>query len=286
MDIEQKSNSKTYFEGQWLDGNVKIAGPGTHGFWMASVVFDGARYMQGGAPDLDRHCARVVRSAELMGLKPTLDGRQIQALAVEGIRLFAEDSELYIKPIFYAEEGFLIADPESTRFVMIITEAPLPEPTGFAACLSSFRRPAKDMAITEAKASSLYPNVARALKEAREKGFDTAVVLDPVSNVAEFAAANLFMVRDGTVHTPAPNGTFLNGLTRQRVIALLGADGTRVVERAMSFAELRDADELFSSANASKVMPCIRLEDRDLQPGPVFRRARQLYLDFARASKI
>ncbi len=286
MDIEQKSNSKTYFEGQWLDGNVKIAGPGTHGFWMASVVFDGARYMQGGAPDLDRHCARVVRSAELMGLKPTLDGRQIQALAVEGIRLFAEDSELYIKPIFYAEEGFLIADPESTRFVMIITEAPLPKPTGFAACLSSFRRPAKDMAITEAKASSLYPNVARALKEAHEKGFDTAVVLDPVSNVAEFAAANLFMVRDGTVHTPAPNGTFLDGITRQRVIALLGADGTRVVERAMSFAELGDADELFSSANASKVMPCIRLEDRDLQPGPVFRRARQLYMDFARASKI
>ena len=169
---------------------------------------------------------------------------------------------------------------------MVITEAPLPKPTGFSACLSSFRRPARDMAITEAKASSLYPNVARALKEALDKGFETAVVLDPASNVAEFAAANLFMVKDGCVHTPAPNGTFLNGLTRQRVISLLGDDGTEVVERAMSFAELDDADELFSSANASKVMPCIRLEDRDLQPGPVFRRARELYMDFARAAKI
>jgi branched-chain amino acid aminotransferase len=286
MDIKQESTSKTYFDGQWLDGNVKIAGPATHAMWMASVVFDGARYIEGGAPDLDRHCARVVRSAELLGLAPTLSGPEIHALAVEGIRLFAADSELYIKPIFYAEEGFLIADAESTRFTMVITETPLPKPTGFSACLSSFRRPAKDMAITEAKTSSLYPNVARTLKEALEKGFDTAVVLDPASNVAEFAAANLFMVKDGGVHTPAPNGTFLNGLTRQRVISLLGDDGTRVVERAMSFAELADADELFSSANASKVMPCIRLEDRDLQPGPVFRRARELYMDFARASKI
>ena len=169
---------------------------------------------------------------------------------------------------------------------MVITETPLPEPTGFSACRSSFRRPAMDMAITEAKASSLYPNVGRMLREANEKGFDTAVVLDPNSNVAEFAAANLFMVKDGSVHTPVPNGTFLNGLTRQRVISLLGDDGTEVVERTMSFAELSDADELFSSANASKVMPCIRLEDRDLQPGPVFRRARELYIEFARASKI
>src|SRR3546814_10567161 len=76
------------------------------------------------------------------------------------------------------------------------------------------RRPAPDQAPTDAKAAALYANAGRALKEAHDKGFENAVMLDPIGNVAEFATANLFMAKDGVVHTPAPNGTFLNGITR------------------------------------------------------------------------
>ena len=138
------------------------------------------------------------------------------------------------------------------------------------------------MAPTGAKASCLYPNVARSVAEAGEKGFDTAVVLDPDGNVAEFAYANLFMVRDGVAHTPAPNGTFLDGITRQRVVALLREAGLTVRERTIAFDDLLDADELFGTGNYYKVAPCVRLEDRDLEAGPVYRRARELYFAFAR----
>ena len=273
---------RAYVDGRWQDGSPRVLGPHSHAVWLSSVVFDGARAFAGVAPDLDRHCARVVASARILGLAPKLDGPGITALAWQGIRQFPEDAELYICPMFYAEDGFIMPDPDSTRFVLTVYESTLPAADGFSACLSSYRRPAPDMAPTGAKASCLYPNVARSVAEAGEKGFDTAVVLDPDGNVAEFAYANLFMVRDGVAHTPAPNGTFLDGITRQRVVALLREAGLTVRERTIAFDDLLDADELFGTGNYYKVAPCVRLEDRDLEAGPVYRRARELYFAFAR----
>ncbi|MCZ6607899.1 MAG: branched-chain amino acid aminotransferase [Alphaproteobacteria bacterium] len=273
---------RAYVDGRWQDGSPRVLGPHSHAVWLSSVVFDGARAFRGVAPDLDRHCARVVASARILGLAPKLDGPGITALAWQGIRQFPEDAELYICPMFYAEDGFIMPDPDSTRFVLTVYESTLPAGDGFSACLSSYRRPAPDMAPTGAKASCLYPNVARSVAEAGEKGFDTAVVLDPDGNVAEFAYANLFMVRDGVAHTPAPNGTFLDGITRQRVVALLREAGLTVRERTIAFDDLLDADELFGTGNYYKVAPCVRLEDRDLEAGPVYRKARELYFAFAR----
>ena len=265
--------ARAYVDGRWQDGSPLVLGPHNHAVWLSSVVFDGARAFDGVAPDLDRHCARVVASARILGLAPTLDGPGITALAWQGIRQFPEDAELYICPMFYAEDGFIMPDPDSTRFVLTVYESTLPAADGFSACLSSYRRPAPDMAPTAAKASCLYPNVARSVSEAEEKGF---------GNVAEFAYANLFMVRGGVVLTPAPNGTFLDGITRQRIIALLREAGLTVRERTIAFEDLVDADELFGTGNYYKVAPCVRLEDRDLAAGPVCRRARELYFAFAR----
>ena len=271
----------SYIQGEWVAGNPAIVGPMTHAFWQSSVVFDGARAFQGVAPDLDRHCARVLRSAQAMGLSPMLTAGEIEELCWDGIRRFPKEAELYIRPMFYAEEGFVAPDPESTRFILSVYEAPLPSVGGFTACISTRRRPAPAMAPTEAKASCLYPNSGLALKEARERGFDNAVVLDPIGNVAEFATSNLFIAKDGVVRTPAPNGTFLNGITRQRVIGLLRDDGVAVEEGMLTTRDLMEADEVFSTGNYAKVVPVTRLEDRSLQPGPIAGRARTLYWEFA-----
>lgn len=273
--------TQTFFEGKWHDGSVRVLAPDTQAMWLSTIVFDGARGLQGRTPDLDLHCARVVKSARILGMEPTMTGEEIEALSKEGVKRYGDDVDLYISPMFYAEDGFIVPDPASTKFVLSIYVAPLPEPSGFAACRSSFRRPAQDQAPTEAKASCLYPNVARSVQEARDKGFNTGVVLDPNGNVAEFSYTNLFLVLDGTVHTPAPNGTFLNGITRQRTIQLLRDDGIEVIERTIRYDELAGADELFSTANYSKLMPCIKLDERDLNAGPMFERARKLYLEFA-----
>ena len=270
-----------YIDGTWHEGNPPIMGPMTHAAWMASVVFDGARAFEGVTPDLDQHCARLNESAPRMGLGTPLSAGEILEIAQDGVAKFPRDAELYIRPMYYAENGFVSPDPESTRFICTVYEAPLPAATGFSACLSSFRRPLHSMAPTDAKASCLYPNSARALKEAADKGFDNAVVLDGLGNVAELATANIWMAKDGAAHTPVINGTFLNGITRQRVARLLEDAGIKVHERVISYQELKDADEVFTTGNYGKVMPIIRLDERDLQPGPVYTKARELYWSYA-----
>jgi branched-chain amino acid aminotransferase len=271
----------TYIDGVWCEGNPPLLGPLTHATWLSSIVFDGARAFEGVAPDLDKHCQRVVHSAKSMDLSPMLTAGEIEELCRDGIRRFPKGSDLYIRPFFFAEEGFILPLPESTRFALTLYESPMPKPHGFSICLSSYRRPAPDQAPTDAKASCLYPNSARALREALGKGFDNAVVLDPAGNVAELTTANLFIVKDGVAVTPAANGTFLAGITRARVMQLLRQGGVPVEERIVRWEEVLDADEAFSAGNYGKVLPVNRVEKRDLQPGPVYRRARGMYWEFA-----
>jgi branched-chain amino acid aminotransferase len=278
------SKSWTWFEGEWLEGNPALVGPRSHGLWLGSVAFDGARAFEGVTPDLDLHCARVNRSARALGLAPTHTAEQIRALVAEGLKRFPPDAELYIRPMYWAEEGgfFAVAPlPESTKFCLCIYETPMPDLKGFSITLSSRCRPAPHMAPTDAKAACLYPNSARALTEARDKGFDNALVLDHEGHVAELATANIFMARNGDVLTPVPNGSFLDGITRQRVIALLRGDGVTVREESLSFEDFVAADEIFASGNYTKVSPITRIEDRALQPGPLYSRARELYWAFA-----
>ena len=106
-------------------------------------------------------------------------------------------------------------------------------------------------------------------------------MLDPLGHVAELATANIFYAQDGKVHTPVPNGTFLSGITRARVIGLLRDAGIEVFERTLTPEDFAGADEIFSTGNWGKVMPVSRFEERDLQPGPIFHRARELYWEFS-----
>jgi branched-chain amino acid aminotransferase len=278
------SRTWTFFEGRWHEGNLAIMGPRTHGAWLGSTVFDGARAFEGVTPDLEAHCERVNRSAENFLLKPVVPVETWIGLALEGLTRFEPNAELYIRPMYWADQGFgggVKFDPETTRWCLTLYEAPMPQPTGSAITLSPFRRPTIETAPVDAKASCLYPNNTRGLIEAQQRGFDNCILRDMLGAVAELANANIFMVKDGVVFTPAPNGCFLDGVTRRRVIGLLRADGVEVREQTLSYADFLGADEIFSTGNYAKVAPMIRIEDRELPIGPVFRRARALYWDFA-----
>jgi branched-chain amino acid aminotransferase len=278
------SQTWTWIDGSWQEGNPSIMGPRTHATWLGSSVFDGARWFEGVMPDMDRHAERVNRSAETLGLKPTMEPGAIVDLAREGAKKFGPDAALYVKPMYWAEADgptTILADPDSTRFCLCLFEAPLPKPGGSALTKSSYRRPTLDTMPTDAKAGCLYPNNARVLREARARGFDNALVCDALGNIAETGTSNIFMAKDGVVMTPAPNGTFLNGITRQRVIKLLRDEGVPVAETVLRYEDLTEADEVFTSGNYAKLMPVLKLDDREFQPGPFYRRARELYWAFA-----
>jgi branched-chain amino acid aminotransferase len=282
MKIDPATTSICYFRGQWAEGAVPLMTSATNAAWLANTVFDGARAFEGVAPDLDRHCERVIRSAHTLGLQPTKTAEEIQALALEGVSFFPHGTALYIRPMFWAETGLILIDPSSTEFALVLTKMPLPDPSkGFTACLSPYRRPAPDQAPTHAKAACLYPLAAMAAADAKKRGFDNAVMRDPIGNVAEFTAQNIMVVRDDVVHTPIPNGTFLNGVTRQRVIALLSDAGVSVVERTIAVSELSSADEIFATGNHGKVIPCVGYEDKTFAAGPMAAKARELYWAFA-----
>jgi branched-chain amino acid aminotransferase len=275
----------TYFNGQWSEGNVPLYGAMDHSVWLGSSVFDGARAIRGKLPDLRAHLARVVSSAEKLGLRCPLTVDEMEALVREGVAKFPAEAELYVRPLVFGSDGLLIPVPEKSGFALTLFDAPMPGFAGFSACLSVLRRPQPSMAPTDAKASALYANSTRAMREAKERGFDQAVMLDADGNVAEFASSNLFLVTgDGKVVTPALNGTFLAGITRARVIGLLGKAGVQVEERSVKPEELEVAREIFSTGNYGKVTPCVRYEGRALEAGPVARQASELYMAFVQAS--
>lgn len=272
-----------WHDGQWLTDNPKLLGPADHAFWMASMVFDGARAFDGLLPDLDLHCQRVIRSAERMLMKPAIDAQEVERLCREAVARFPAGSALYIKPMFYCADGFLLPDAARTQFVLHVFKVPMPAAqAGFSAAFSSFARSWPNMAPTDAKASCLYPNGQRAIAEANARGFDNAIMCDGDGHIAEFASSNLWIAKDGIVATPVHNGTFLNGITRQRVLALLRADGIDVQERSLTRADIETADEVFSTGNYAKVMHVNRVEQREFPQGPMARRAHALYMDYAR----
>jgi branched-chain amino acid aminotransferase len=278
------SKTWTFFDGAWHEGNLPIMGPRSHASWLASSVFDGARAFEGVTPDLDRHFARINRSATAMILKPVVTHEEWLALAKDGLAKFGPKAELYIKPMYWAERtGFLTVapDPDSTRWCLTLYELPMPRPGKMSITLSPYRKPSMDVMPVDAKAACLYPNNARAALEARTRGFDNCLLCDMVGNVSELANSNVFLARDGVVFTPAPNGSFLNGVTRQRVIELLRGDGVTVVESSLSYRDFTQADEIFSTGNYAKLLPITGIDTRPLDPGPLYHRARKLYWDFA-----
>lgn len=263
--------AQTYLNGDWHEGNIALFGVEEYASWLGMSVFDGARAFSGVFPDGDKHCQRSLRSAEALGLEHGREWEDIYQLCLEGIAKFRHGANLYVRIEFWDRSKY--ADVKSccgtdavtaaAGFAIVIEEIPLKR-AGFTATMSKYRRCAADQAPTHAKASCLYPTGILAAKQAKEEGFDDAVLCSPDGKVAEFTMSNIFHVNKNTIITPEPNGSFLNGITRQTMIKLFEKAGLHVEVRPVFPAELDHADEIFSTGNASKIQPVTNYKGRDL----------------------
>lgn len=282
-------NIRTFFEGKWHEGNIPVMRAADHGSWLGSTVFDGARYFDGMAPDLDLHSARVNRSAEAMLLTPTMAAQEIEGIARDGFKLYDKTAALYVRPMYWGveDDGYgLGPHADYTGFALCLEEIPMSASDNTTTLTTtSFRRPVLADNVTNAKAGCLYPNNYRMIAEARRKGFQNALVADANGNVAESATANVFIVKDGVAFTPIPNGTFLAGLTRARHIKNLRADGVEVVEKVITFDEVRAADEVFLTGNFNKVSRVSQFDDVVYKSHAMAIRARALYWDWAASNR-
>ena len=218
-------------------------------------------------------------------LKPSVEANDMVEIIWEGLKQYEADAAVYIRPMYWAIDGDLTAivpNQESVGFAICLEQIPLaPESKTVSLTKTKFRRPVLEDAVVNPKAGCLYPNNARMLVEARSKGFSNALVTDAMGNVAETATANIFMVKDGEVFTPIPNGTFLSGITRARHISNMNAAGIKVHEIVLTYAEFESADEIFMSGNMNKVTAVTAFEDFQFQIGSVTKKVRNLYWDWA-----
>ena len=172
-------NIRTYFDGQWHDGDAPIMRAADHGAWLGSSVFDGARFFDGKIPDIEAHCARVNRSAEALMLTPTVTTEQMVDIVREGLDTYAPGAAIYIRPMYWGIDGdatAIVPQENSTGFAICLEEIPMaPETASVTLGLTRFRRPVLESSVVNAKAGCLYPNNARMLHEVRSRGFSNAL---------------------------------------------------------------------------------------------------------------
>ena len=250
----------------------------THGLNYGTGCFEGIRGYWN--PDdrelyllqLREHYGRLHASAKilLMKLPHTVD--ELVDLTVELCARNRYEESIYIRPLIYksAEDvGVrLWGVPDAFAIAALPFDKYFDAEAGLRACVSSWRRIDDTIAPARAKITGAYVNSALAKSEAQMNGFDEAILLSQDGHVAEGSAANLFIVKNGTLFTPDPAQNVLEGITRRTVLELAQTElGAAVVERAMDRSELYAADEVFLTGTAAGITYINSIDHRTIGDG-------------------
>jgi branched-chain amino acid aminotransferase len=239
----------------WRDANVHVL---THALHYASSVFEGERAYGGVIFKLSEHSARLRKSAELLGfdLRWTVD--EIDAACNEVIKANGF-TDAYVRPVAWLGSEKMGVSPIGAKPHMAIAAwewgkyyAPEIAAKGIRMGIAPWRRPAPYTAPVHSKAAGLYMIASLSKKHADDHGYDDALMFDWRGQVAEATGANVFFVRDGSLHTPVPD-CFLDGITRRTVMDLARRRGIDVLERAIWPDELESFEQMFITGSAAEV---------------------------------
>jgi len=264
----------------WRESKIHVL---THGLHYASAVFEGLRVYNGKIFKATEHSERLKKSAELIGFTLDYSVDAINAAMEDVIKAQAIEYG-YIRPVAWlgSERMKIYADGCVPNLAVAAWEWPAyfdPEKAakGLRLCWSKWKRPAPDTAPTASKAAGLYMICTMTKKQATQDGYDDALMKDYRGYVAEATGANVFFAMpDGTLHTPIPD-CFLNGITRQTVIALAKNMGIDVVERHILPEEIGAAREVFLTGTAAEITPVGAIGEYEYAPGAVTKAIRDAY---------
>lgn len=257
---------------QWNDAQVSIL---THGLHYASAVFEGARAYNGKVFKLNEHNERLHHSANELGFKIPYSVTELNAITEEIIRK-NNLQDAYIRPIAWCgEETMSVASHSCNVHVAIAAwqwtsyfsdENSIKN--GLKLMWADWIRPSPATAPVTAKAAGLYMIGSLSKNKAEQAGFHDALMLDYRGYVAECTGANFFMVKNGVIHTPIAD-CFLNGITRQTVIAIARRHHIPVIERHIHPDEVLDANEVFITGSAAEVTPVSQIGDQCFDIGKI-----------------
>jgi branched-chain amino acid aminotransferase len=255
----------------WREAKTHVL---THGLHYASSVFEGERIYAGRIYKLEEHTARLFESARIMGMKIPYTEQEINAACYEAARVQnIEDG--YVRPVVFRGSEMMAVAAQNTKIHVAIAVWQWPsyfDPAlklkGIRLTISDWRRPAPDTAPTKAKAAGLYMICTLSKHAAEAQGYADALMFDYRGLVAEATGANVFFVKDGALHTPAPD-CFLDGITRRSVMALARARQIPVHERHIERKELETFSECFLTGTAAEVTPVGEIGPYTFKPGKI-----------------
>ncbi len=284
-----------YFEGDFVpmrDARVSIM---THAFMYGTAVFEGIRgYWNDEEQKLyglkiREHVERIRLNARMLLMDPLPSVDELSRLILETVRRNGFREDVYIRPSFYKSSRQIGVRLHHLEHELYIVALPfgnyIDTDAGVRLMSSSWRRNADDAIPARGKFVGGYVNMAFQKSEAELNGFDEALVMTHDGNASEGSAANLFVVRDGTIITPPLTDDILEGVTRRAIMEIAANSGIPVEVRSIDRSELYIADEAFLCGTGVQVSPVIEVDHRAIgsgQVGPIARLIRDRYFDAVR----
>jgi len=287
----------TYFEGHWVplrDAKVNIM---THAFMYGTATFEGIRAYwnadQGTLYGLfiREHVERIRKSARILLMDPVPSVDELVGIVTETVRRNGFTEDVYIRPSFYKSTRAIGVRLHHLEHELYVISVPFGNyidiEKGVRLQTSSWRRNADEALPARGKIVGGYVNMAFQKSEAELNGFDEALVLTPDGHASEASAANLFVIRDGTILTPPVSDDILEGVTRKAIMQLAADLGIPLEVRSIDRSELYVSDEVFLCGTGVQVSPVIEVDHRPVgtgQVGPISRRISERYFAAVRGN--
>jgi len=263
-----------WFDGEmvpWRDAKIHAL---THGLHYGSCVFEGERAYGGAIYKSAEHTERFFKSGELMGFKIPYDAETILSAKEEVVKANGF-SDAYLRPVAWRGSEMMAVSAQHSKIHVAIAAwlwpsmfDPATKMKGIRLDIATWKRPSPESAPCHAKAAGLYMICTLSKHAAEAKGYQDALMFDYRGYVAEATGANLFFVKHGEVHTPTPD-CFLNGITRQSVIALAKARQIEVIERHIMPEELSTFTEAFLCGTGAEVTPISEIGPYTFTPAKI-----------------
>ncbi len=273
--------------GPWRDAKVHVL---THALHYASAVFEGERAYDGEIFKLSEHTARLIEGGRIMDFEIPYSAAVIDQ-ACRDVVAANKLSDCYVRPIAWRGSEMMGVSAQASKIHLAVAAwnwgsyFPMEQRLkGIRITHAQYRRPDPACAPCKAKAAGLYMICTIEKHRAERAGYSDALMLDYRGRVAECTGANVFLIKDGVIHTPDPD-CFLDGITRRTAISLAKARGIEVIERAIMPAELGSFTECFITGTAAEITPVSEIGDHRYAPGAVTEALLNDYMALVRPKK-
>jgi branched-chain amino acid aminotransferase len=266
--MKDKGVDFVWFDGQYLKWEEAKVPVFVHALHYGTAVFEGIRAYP--SDDnlyifrLKEHMERLRKSANVYSFTTKFSAEELCKATVELIRKNGIRKSCYIRPLtFVGLHGIdlnITKNSPTHTTIIIFPFAKYFKGDGISACVSSWRRIDDESIPPMAKASGNYLNSVLATQECRRNGYDESILLDKNGCVSEASGENIFVVRNGKLHTPQLSDSILEGITRNTAITIARELGYDVVERPISRTELYLADEIFLTGTAAEIIAITKID--------------------------